>query len=334
MSRPTSNNQGANPIVSQTGIKGNTYDDIKRAYERAYADGNDYTQELINLAQVVAYSVINTCIDPRRKTAPEHDTTSNSGVNPAMVDIKRGIGHDMRLLDSVRRNADEATHITHNADGDTVTATNDADAYRALLSVVRDTLTDGIDLVQTAALALLEQAADHADGDNWLDMPYTVRRLSRRVYIQRTDSAAYRDVGTTPIQEVYRAVRKTVQDSRAVQTDPRNGYSYIEDMTADGLDTIYYRLHRYADLGGYNSDGQYTTSMQSVQDYDNVISRLNLTDRQAQVLSLRMQGKGYKAIATYLGVCNNAVVKTVKQIRNKAMAIGLSSPRPDDGDTQ
>lgn len=243
------------------------FEQVKRNYETALASGKDSTQELTALATAVAYSVLNKCIDPQRKTAADRETVSDNGYNPALVQLKRGIA---------------------------------------------------------AALAILEQAAEHADpAAPWLDTPYTTRRLSRRVYIRTEDSRAYRDETTTPIQEVYRAVRQAVQDSRATQTDPRNGYTYIED-SENGLETIYYRLHKYADLGGYNCDGNYTADRQTVEDYETTAARLDLTDRQAQVLRLRMQGKGYKAIATYLGVTQRAIAKTVEQVQKKALALGLT----------
>ena len=301
-----------------------TFDTVKRNYETAVANGKDTAQELTALATAVAYSVINKCIDPQRKIAADRDTVSTTGFSPAMIALKRGIASDLATLDNTRRTANAATATTYNADGDLVTVTADRDAAAALAELIDNTLSDGIDLVQTAALAILEQTAEHASGAGWLDTPYTVRRLSRRVYVRADDSAAYRDDSTTPIQEIYRAVRQAVQTSRAVQTDPRNGYTYIEELTADGLDTIYHRLHRYADLGGYDCNGNYTADRQTAADYTAIAASLNLTDRQAQVLRLRMQGKGYKAIATYLGVCNNAVVKTVKQIQAKATAAGLT----------
>lgn len=302
-----------------------TFETVKRNYETALAQGKDTAQELTALATAVAYSVINKCIDPQRKTAAQRDTASNTGFNPAMVELKRGIAADLATLDNTRRNANAATATTYNADGDLVTVTADKDAAAALVDLMATTLSDGIDLVQTAALAILEQAAEHADpAAPWLDTPYTTRRLSRRVYIRSDESAAYRDDETTPIQEVYRAVRQAVQNSRAVQTDPRNGYSYIEDMTADGLDTIYYRMGKYTDLGGYDCNGNYTTDRQAAADYETLVASLNLTDRQAQILRLRMQGKGYKAIATYLGVTQRAIAKTVGQIQTKATAAGLT----------
>lgn len=318
------------------------FEQVKRDFETAHASGKDYGPALLDLSTVFAYSVVNKCIDPQRKAAADRDTISDNGQNPAMIALKRGIAADRRTLDNTAAAANAATRATLNADGDAVTETVDKDAAAALAALVGETLSDGIDLVQTAAAALLEQAAAHADGPGWLDRPYTVRRLSRRVYVKAEDSAAYRDDETTPAQEVYRAVRRAVQESRAVQTDPRNGYTYIEDLTADGLDVIYFRLHKYADLGGYAHNGQdgdrlpgspagfgqggthYTADQQTVMDYNAIMERLNLTDRQAVILRLRMQGKGNKAIATYLGVTYQAVQNTLAKIQKKAVAIGLT----------
>ena len=300
------------------------FEQVKRDFETALNSGKDYGPALLDLSTVFAYSVVNKCIDPQRKAAADRDSVSDNGQNPAMIALKRGIAFDRRTLDNTAAAANAATRCTLNKDGDPVTETVDRDAAAALAALVGETLSDGIDLVQTAAVALLEQAADHADGPGWLDKPYTVRRLSRKVYIKETDSAAYRDDTTTPAQEVYRAVRRAVQESRAVQTDPRNGYTYIEDLTLDGLDTIYYRLHKYADLGGYNSDGQYTTDRQAVTDYNAIIERLNLSDRQAVIVRLRMQGRGYKAIASYLGVTFQAVQNAMKKVQAKAEKIGFT----------
>ena len=302
----------------------NTFENVKRTFETAYASGTDYTAALYDLATAVAYSVVNKCIDPQRKAAATRETVSNSGYNPAMVELKNGISKDRRTLANTSYCAAVATRSAFNADGDRVTEIADKDAADALSKLTAETLTDGIDLVHTAAVAILEQAAEHATAAAWLDSVYTVRRLSKKVYIQHADSAAYKDIETTPIQEVYRAVRQTVQNSRATATDPRNGYSYIEEVTADGLDTIYYRLHKYADLGGYDSSGHYTTDSQSVTDYETIIAKLNLTDRQAQIVRLRMQGKGMRQIATYLGVKPETINKTLARLRDKCAALGLT----------
>ena len=322
---------GDNGSVPENAGKVKDFEQVKRDFETALNSGKDYGPQLLDLSTAIAYSVVRKCLDPQRKTAPARYVVSDNGYNPAMDDLRRGIAADVALLDSTQTAADKAIRATLDKDGEPVTVTADKDAETALNALIDRTLTDGIDLVQTAAAALLEQAADHADGPGWLDRPYSVRRLSRRVYIRAEASAAYREEDTAPMREVFRAVRRAVQDSRAVQTDPRNGYTYIEDLTADGLDAIYYRLQKYADLGGYNVNGNYTADRQTMTEYNAIMGKLNLTARQAEVLALRMRGHGYKAIATYLGVTKRAVSKTMEQIQKKALAIGLIPPADADG---
>lgn len=318
------------------------FEQVKRDFEQAYAAGGDYSAALLELSTAIAYSVVRKCLDPQAKTAPDRETVSDNAQSPAMLQLRRGIAFDRRTLDNTAAAADRATRITFTADGDAVTEVADKTAAAALAALVGETLSDGIDLVQEAAAALLEQAADHADGPGWIDRPFTVRRLARKVYIRETDSAEYRDDETTPAQEVYRAVRRAVRNSAAVQTDPRNGYTYLDELTADGLDTIYRRLGKYADLGGYARNdndpdrlpgspaglsggcSHYTADRQTVTEYNELVAQLKLSDRQADVLRLRMRGYGQRAIATYLGVTPQAVQNTLAKVQRKAVAIGLT----------
>lgn len=340
-----SNAGKVNPILPKADQKSNqktTFDAVKRSFETAYKSGGDYTPELYTLSRAVAHSVLKKCLDPQKGTAWQSDKVSDNGQSPALLDLKRGIEKDLTALKNLDYCTGQATKATYNEDGDRVEKIADRDANNGLSSLIDSALTDGIDLVHAAAVALLEQAKDHAgEGGAWLDEKYTVRRLSKRVYIRLEDSAAYRENETTPIQEVYRAVRRAVMESRAVQTDPKSGYTYISDLTPDGLDAIYYRMRRYADIGGYTGGRggshtpggpveyggggtQYTADRQTVTDLETLILSLGLTDRQAVILQLRMQGKGHKAIATYLGVTQRAVAKTVEQMRKKAVAAGLT----------
>lgn len=339
-----------------------TFEQAKREFETAYARMQAYTatptlytaaakwrmQDALSaalnaLSAALVYSVLNKCIDPQRKAAQAAGMASNSGFSPALVSLKRGVAHDLALLENTHTATENATRATFNKDGDSVTEILDGDAYDAIATLIAECLSDGIDLVQTAAAAILEQAEKHATGENWLDTPYTIRRLSKRVYIQRADSAAYKEDKTTPVQEAYRAVRRAVQDSRAVQVDPRNGYTYIENTTPDTLDTIYYRLGKYSDLGGYETSshvgrpdggseygGTYTAGAEDVARYDALIALLNLTDRQAQIIKLRMQGRGYKAIATYLGVSTTAVHNTLHKVQEKAKKLGYNGAKYTD----
>lgn len=321
----------------ENSIKASAFDMLKRRYEIALASGADTSAELTDLATAVANSVAKKCADPQGKTAGKRiatdtsKTVCDSGCNPAIVALRRGINADRAILESTRRLAEAAEALTFTEEGDAVNVIADSDAYKALHGddgrggIMSETLTDGFDLVQTAALAILEQATEHADGGAWLDRPYTVRRLSRKVYIQTADSAAYKDVETTPIQEVYRVVRRAIDNSRAMQTDPRNGYTYLEEMTEDGADTIYRRMRKWEDMGSDdNCVGLYSADGQTVADYESTLAALNLTARQAQIVHLRMQGKGYKAIATYLGITPDGVKVQMRRLRDKCAALGFT----------
>ena len=306
-------------------------------YEKAYASGEDFSSELYALAQAAAMSVVKKCLDPQRKAAMLKESVSNSGHNPALAAVKRGIMADLAILENTAAAHNAAYNWKFNEDGDFVSEVVDKAAAAAADTLASETLTDGIDLVQAAAAAILEMSADHAtQATGWLEKPYTARRISRKVYVKLEDTAEWRDEETSPIREIYRTIRREVQNSRAVQADPRNGYLYIEDMAADpgsdALETIYRRLGKYADLGGYTCDmngrpkydGVYTADVQSAMDYNDIIELLNLTARQAEIIRLRMAGYGYMAIGTYLGVSMQAVHNAMKKVQVKCEKIGFT----------
>lgn len=303
-----------------------TFDIVKRDFETAYATG-DYSVELLELSTAVAYSVVKKCKDPQRKAAPERETVSNSGCNPAMVQIWREIGADVHALDTLRDCVDRATAWGYNRDGDKVLEVVDKDAETAVDNLVSERLGDGIDLVQTAAAALLEQAATYSNmGPGWLDSPVTVRRLARRTYTRLDTPVDWRDHDTVPIVEVFAAVRRAVDQSRAVQTDPKNGYSYLEELSQDGesgaLETIYRRLHKYADMGGQDSHGLQTADTQTAVDVETMMDSLELTARQRTIIWKRLQGMSLRAIAEDFGVDPKAVRKTMARVQKKAVELG------------
>lgn len=305
-----------------------TFAKLLRAYEAAHASGADTTAALYALATACALSVVKKCIDPQRKTAEVRETVSNGGQNAALVAIRRGIMADLDMLEKLTAAHNAAYALEYNADGDLVQVVVDKAAEKAASALQGETMTDGIDLVNAAVVAILEQTEAHATADfGWMEQTYTMRRLSRKVVIRLDDAAKWEDVETSPIREVYRAVRREVQNSRAMQTDPRNGYLYIEDTVADPdsdkTETIYRRLHKWADLGGYTHTGDYTADAQTAADYESVLAALNLTDRQAQIVRLRMSGYGRKAIGAYLGIHDTTVQKTLIRLREKCESIGF-----------
>lgn len=323
------NASSATAIVAPTADAVNPFESLLRAYESAYTSGGDYTAALTTLATACARSVLRRCIDPQRTAATIRDGVSNGGCNPAMTAMQRDLTADTATLAALDSAGLAARALLYNDRGDLESVVVDPDADAALDHAAAVTLSDGIDLVHTAVAALLEQSADHADGTpGWMERTYATRVLSRRVLIQSTDSAAWVDAETTPIQEVYRAVRRAVSSSRAVQTDPRNGYSYIEDLSADPetdtLDSVYVRMGRYADIGGYDSAGHYTADAHGCMEYNAILDALSLTKRQATIVALRMRGYGYKAIAAYLGIDERNVKLIIRRVRAKCEKIGFT----------
>ena len=87
-SKPKASKAPAPAITQQAS---NKFETLKRNFEVEYLKGGDYSDALTALATALAVSCVNKCLDPQRKTAPEHDTVSDNGSNPAMVALKRYI---------------------------------------------------------------------------------------------------------------------------------------------------------------------------------------------------------------------------------------------------
>lgn len=290
-----------------------------------------YTKALTDLATAVAYAVLKKCIDVSQ--------------NKALIQVRQSIAHDRNTLDRIAYANEHAYTTAYNADGERVQKVNDPDSAKALTTFCAECLGDGLDLVNDAVVAILTECKKQRDREpnapTDLERPYTVRRLNRKVWIKTADSAnGWETVATTPIQEVYKAVRRAIEQSRATQADPRNGYTYLADLAtdpdsdttdpdSDTTEIIYRRLPKYADLGGYATDFNgactvYTADPETVNDYDSIVERLNLTAKQAKILALRQSGYGYKAIATYLAIRPDSVRDCIKAIQAKAGAIGLT----------
>ena len=297
------------------------------AYSTAYAnkatDPTAYSHALTDLATAVAYSVLKKCID----------TSSN----PTLKVIRRDLARATHDLEGLKYANNNAFTLEYNDSGDLTRKTLDSDLARAFITLASDTIGDGLDLVNDAIIAILDETRKQTerDPDRPIDLerPYTVRRLKRKVWIKSTDSVnGWETISTTPISEIYKSVRRAIDSSRAAVTDPRNGYSYLEDLATDPESetetVIYRRMPKYADLGGYATDFNgamtaYTVDPSTVNKYENLVETLNLTARQMQVLKLRMSGYGYKAIATYLAIRPDSVRDCVKAIQNKAIKAGF-----------
>lgn len=300
-----------------------TFSVLLETYASEHEKGTNtttYVQALENLATAVAYSVLKKCID--------------TSYNETLVSIRHELTRDKKNIENTIYCSEHATKLTYNDNGDLTQVVIDNDCKKALTTLASETYGDGLDIVNDAIVAILEETEKQLARGEKIDLEkvYTVRRLKRKVWIKTEDSVnGWETVETTPIREIYKAVRRAINSSRALATDPRNGYSYIEDLSVDNKSgnttTIYKRLTKYANLGGYATDYNnactfYTVDSETVKNTDKLLTALNLTKRQAQVLNLRQSGYGYKAIATYLGIRPDSVRDTFKAIQKKAKSCG------------
>lgn len=308
------------------------FTDLLRQYEKEYNNDKTsvaFSNVLDELATAVAYSVIKKCLDPQRKGRKDGQA-SNSGCNAQLDEVKRSIYRDKNTLANIDYSCKQAFTTVYNEDGDRQTKMKDSDYRYAYNKLSQQTLGDGLDLVHVAMVALLDES-EKADRtrENFLENTYEVRRLKKKVWIKSADSVnGWETVETSPIREVYKAVRREVANSRSLNIDPSNGYLYLEDLATDEESseetTIYRRLNKFSDLAGnvtdYNGAVTFeTVDSASVDKYENMVDALELTARQAKVLELRMGGYGCVAIGTYLGVKEESVMSVLKTIQKKAI---------------
>ena len=76
-----------------------------------------------------------------------------------------------------------------------------------------------------------------------------MRKLKKKVWIKVSESVnGWETVETSPIREVYKAVRREVANNRSLNIDPSNGYLYLEDLAKDDKSneeaTVYRRLNK------------------------------------------------------------------------------------------
>ena len=308
------------------------FTDLLRQYEKEYNNDKTsvaFSNVLDELATAVAYSVIKKCLDPQRKGRKDGEV-SNSGCNTQLDEVKRSIYRDKNTLANIDYSCKQAFVTVYNEHGDRQTKTKDSDYRYAYNKLSQQTLGDGLDLVHVAMVALLDESekADRTK-ENFLENTYNVRRLKKKVWIKSEDSInGWETVETSPIKEVYKAVRREVANNRSLNIDPSNGYLYLEDLATDEESneetTIYRRLNKFSDLAGnvtdFNGAVKFeTVDANSVTDYDAMVEELELTARQTKIVELRMGGYGYVAIATYLGVNEKSVRDVLKTVQKKAI---------------
>ena len=322
-----------------TTTKTNAFSDLLRTYENATRHKNenektktDYENALTDLATACTFSVLKKLCNVGGTVT--ESSKSISDTTKTIRQLRQSLAKDLHDLDRLAYASNNATAIEYNQDGEIQTVVKDKELQSALTDLCADTFGDGIDLMHTAIITILDETEKATDlTADFMEKPYNVRRLKRKVYIKDVESlGGYETVKTTAIQEVYKAIRRDIGSSRTMQVASHK-YTYLESILTDtdsNTETeIYRRLPKYSGLAYEQKDfngkiTRITADAETVDKTDRIISKLNLTKRQATILNLRLSGYGQRAIATYLGVTYQAVQNSLKKIQEKCKANGFT----------
>lgn len=312
------------------------FEQLLKNYEIAYNNRNknnpkseaEFANALTELATACTYSVLKKLCNAGGAVKEDSNKTTDSAKVPRQ--LRSTLARDINALKQLKYCLNNGTAQLIDKNGNTVIKIINKDLYNGGNKLAGQTLDDGLDLLHTAIIAILDETKKH---NSDLTTEYTKHQLNKKVWIKLEDSKnGWTDITTTSIQEVYKAIRREVSNNRSIQIASHK-YAYIDDIVSDNngnTEKIYRRLNRHAALDEvYNSNGAITSitaDNKTVFDIDMIINKLELSKRESQILQLRLAGYGYKAIGTYLGIKSGTAQRTMHRVQGKAIKIGLKPP--------
>lgn len=222
-------------------------------------------------ATIIARTVLRTC--------------ANRGDSPKITEMRRNLnGRDARA------------YRMYAAMDDAMTVYDDKDNYRNTMiapdmaAVMPDPLTDAADLVNVAAVAILDIGRQcpciMAAINN--DTPYVMPAALRREVYRAVNRYIYANAQRPALRDIY------------IEVLPHNDAGEIADVN-------YIRATRYYDVDNITD----YNAMQSIL----TRIRMELTAKQWTVLHKRLQGKNDSTIAAELGITQQAVNAALQRIR-------------------
>ena len=318
----------------------NGFEQLLKNYEIAYNNRDksnpksekEFADALTELAAACTYSVLKKLCNAGGAVKEDSNKTTDSAKVPRQ--LRATLTRDINALRQLKYCLDNGTAQLINDDGNTVIKIIDKDLYNGGNKLSSQTLDDGLDLLQTAVIAILDESKNH---NSDLTTEYTKHQLNKKVWIKLEDSQnGWTDTTTTSIQEVYKAIRREVANNRSIQMASHK-YAYIDDIVNDengNTEKVYRRLNKHIALDEvYNSNGAITSitaDNKTVFDIDLIMDKLELSKRESQILQLRLAGHGHKAIGTYLGIRTENVKLTLRRVQAKAIKIGFKPPTMDE----
>lgn len=222
----------------------------------------ELVETLDNLGNIIAYSVLNKCIDPQKKTAVEiarrteengREFISNSGCNETIVKLKTELTKaniDIAVLKKVSYKPHETIV---DKDGNEKKVIRDKDEYKKLNDLARDTIGNGIDFKQESIASLLELSEKQFEEIGYIDImkKYVAYVPNRKLWYKDIfEEIELKETETSIIQETFRAVRRLVENDASPKVE-LNGYGYVRtDIHMDNgtTETVYKGRSRFMTL--------------------------------------------------------------------------------------
>ena len=307
--------------------------------ENGYAiPDNDVS--LYQLSKAIAFSVIKKLIDVSA------DKTMQKLRAEAVKNFMLLDNHDKRQLTDTTANFD--------SNGNIKLKVNDEEYTEAVKKTLADTLSQGLDIVNEASILIIAEAeaVKKRNGKKPLEKgfmlkPYEARKTNGKTFVLNGKKVVeWSTFEAVPIKNIFKGVRKYIQDNKSIRA-VINGYSYIEaysiDSDSEAIEKIYYRLDKYADLGGvvYDFNGKelaYTTEAEAVKTYQDLLADLiikaNFDMKHIDFIRCRVCGKSLVDTAKSLGVSLRTAERIQADLQNKAVGVGFGTaemlPKPEN----
>lgn len=232
---------------------------------------NNITHTTLEHATIIARTVLRTC--------------ANRGDSPKITDMRRDLnGRDARA------------YRMYAAMDDAMTVYDDNGNYRNTMiapdmaAVMPDPLTDAADLINVAAVAILDIGRQCPCILTAIsnDTPYIMPAALRREVYRAVNRYIYANAHRPALRDTY------------IETLPHNDAGEITDVN-------YIRATRYYDVDNITDYNAMQTMLSRI--------RTELTAKQWTVLHKRLQGKSEATIATELGVTQQAANAALQRIR-------------------
>ena len=307
----------------------NTFEQVLREYEqqartRTPKTEAEYTTALYNLAKCCLLAVMKKCINTATPTDEDKARKATRDNGKRIAQIRAEFLRDMASFKNMAYISANAYEGQYTPSGKYTTAILDKELAQAEDKMMEERLGEGMSLLHDAIVRILEEdrkARERNNGhlpEGYLEQVYTMHTLKKRVYIKLEDTAnGWEDRESTAIQEIYKAIRREIANNNTITNNGK--CSYAEDIATDGnITATIYRRNKY----GVND-----IAILEGLDLSEIAKREQWTERQTAIIELRLQGAGYSAISTYLGISEGGVYNHLQRIAKKWYENGNKTPK-------